>query len=293
MSNGTNGGDGEGFAERVGRAVREVKDDLADHSDTPEGEAVDPVAQDPVDEQALRERTAADELVERELARSETAAPAGDRVDEPMMLADEDERLPWLESDEDYAEESFDLNRLIMIGLIAIVALLGLFGLIYVLTQPSTDEELLAEGSTIEAPDEPFRTAPDDPGGSEVAGTGDMSFEVGEGETRESRLAEGNAAAAPSIDREQAGSSEETAPIAAGSVAVQVAAYSSRERAEQGWRDMAGRFEALSGLSHRVESASVDGATVYRLQALAGSESAAQSVCQSVRAAGGDCQVKR
>lgn len=293
MSNGTNGGDGEGFAERVGRAVREVKDDIGDNVETAADEVSDAFdGQEAPDEFPPRERTAADDLVDREMARGEYAAADEAGLEaEPLMLADEEERLPWLESDEDYEEESFDINRLIVIALVAIAALIALLGLIYWFSKPSTDEELLAEGSTIEAPDEPFRTTPEDAGGREVAGTGDMSFEVGEGETRESRLAEGGETAAPSIDREQSGSSETAAP--AGSVAVQVAAYSSRERAEQGWRDMSGRFEALSGLNHRVEAASVDGATVYRLQALTGSESAAQSVCQSVRAAGGDCQVKR
>jgi len=233
-----------------------------------------------------------------------------------LDLADGEERLPWLESDDDYDEGGFDIGRLVIFGAVALIALLGILGLIWVLSQPGQDEELLAEGSTIEAPDTPYRTSPDDPGGSEVAGTGDMSFEVSEGESRETRLANNAGTASPSIDREQgangaaqngtdangAGSrgadargadSGSDGAASSGSVAVQVAAYSSRARAQEGWNSVSRRFEALQGLKHRIEEASVDGATVYRLQALAGSETAADTVCRSIRAAGGDCTIIR
>jgi hypothetical protein len=36
-----------------------------------------------------------------------------------------------------------------------------------------------------------------------------------------------------------------------------------------------------------------DSGTIYRLQALAGSVAEAETLCQSLKAAGGDCQVKR
>ena len=255
----------------------------------------------------------------------------GDEDEEPLMLANEEERLPWLESDDDHDEGGVDVGRLVALGLVALVALLGLLGLLWLLSKPDKDAELLAEGSTIEAPAEPYRTAPDDPGGTQVTGTGDMSFEVGEGQSRDSQLASSDVT--PSIDTTQgagsasassgtasasgtaasgsaasarpntssgttSGTSSGTAAGAAASggasgVPIQVAAYSSRARAEQGWSELSGRYDALSGLNHRIEEATVDGATVYRVQALAGSVSAADSVCRAVRAAGGDCQVKR
>ena len=333
MTNGTNDQDGNGFADRVGRTVREIREDLAgrhgndqrlgENLDENDGESLGERADETftefdheIDSDGVADAVAYnlnDELVEVEVVDDPVEEIV---VEEPQMLADEDERLPWLESDDDYDEGGFDLNRLLVVGLIAAVTLGGLLGLIWFFSQPGADQELLAEGSTIEAPDTPYRTSPDDAGGTQVAGTGDASFEVGEGQSRESQLAGDADSAAPSIDRSQVGSSAEgttttaagtagataaagtdtgtnSATTTAGRVAIQVAAYSSRARAEQGWSDLANRYDALQGLSHRIEEASIDGATVYRLQALASTAANADTVCRSLRAAGGDCQVKR
>jgi hypothetical protein len=92
----------------------------------------------------------------------------------------------------------------------------------------------------------------------------------------------------PSIDREQAG-----APSPAGVVGVQVGAYSNRAQAEAGWNQLAGRYEALQGRNHRVLEGTADSGTIYRLQALAGTVAEAETLCRSIKAAGGDCQVKR
>ncbi len=243
--------------------------------------------------------TAQDQLPEQSLDQPEDRA---DLTEEPVMLADMDERLPWLESDEDHDHGGVDVGRLVALVVVALAALVGLLALLWFLSKPADEAGLQPEGSTIEAPEEPYRTAPEDPGGTEVAGTGDMSFEVGEGQSRDSQLASSDSPT-PSIDRTQSEATPSPKPSptpspsasasTAGGVPIQVAAYSSRARAEQGWNEVRGRYEALSGLNHRIEEAVVDGATVYRLQALAGSASAADEVCRSVRAAGGDCQVKR
>lgn len=232
------------------------------------------------------------------------ASPA-EAEEEQLVLADEAERLPWLESDDEYDDEGVDTARLVIAGVVGLLVVLAVLAVGYWVSRPEPGDDLLAEGETIEAPDEPYRTRPEDPGGTEVAGTGDLSFEVGEGHSVESRLArdesasEAAAAPRPSIDREQA-AAEALEPAAsapetpeASGVPIQVAAYSSRARAEQGWGELSRRYEALQGLSHRVVQASVDGATVYRLQALAGTVDTASSVCRAVRAAGGDCQVIR
>ncbi|WP_137681087.1 SPOR domain-containing protein [Aurantiacibacter suaedae] len=252
-----------------------------------------------VDENADARVIGQDQLPEQSLGRADDH---DDMPEEPLMLADMDERLPWLESDDDKDEGGVDVGRLVALAVVALAALLGLLALLWFLSRPADDAELQPQGSTIEAPEEPYRTAPADPGGTEVAGTGDMSFEVGEGQSRDSQLATDDLPA-PSIDRTQAEPSAaptpsptpsaSATPSSASGVPVQVAAYSSRARAEQGWNEVRGRYEALSGLNHRIEEAVVDGATVYRLQAMAGSAAAADQVCRSVRAAGGDCQVKR
>jgi len=209
-------------------------------------------------------------------------------TEEELALADGDERLPWLESDDDYEQPGVDTGRIVAFAAVGLLAVVLVLALVWWLTSDGTDEALVADGSVIEAPDAPFRVRPDDPGGREVEGTGETSFAVAEGQSVEGRIAGSGEAPAPSIDREQAAGD---APAA--SVGVQVGAYSSREAAETGWSTLASRIEALQGRSHRILPGTADSGTIYRLQALAGTVSEAETLCRSIKAQGGDCQVKR
>jgi hypothetical protein len=209
-------------------------------------------------------------------------------AEEQLTLADADERLPWLESDDDYEQPGVDAGRMVAFAAIGLLAILVVLGALWFFTREPAAEAVVADGSTIEAPDEPYKTRPDDPGGREVEGTGDTSFEVAEGETVIGRIAAGGDTPEPSIDREQA-----DAPAAAGTVGVQVGAYSNRAQAEAGWSQLAGRYEALQGRNHRVLEGTADSGTIFRLQALAGTVAEAETLCRSIKAAGGDCQVKR
>ena len=214
-------------------------------------------------------------------------------AEEQLALADGEERLPWLESDDEDDQPGVDTGRIIAFGSVGALALILLLGALWWLTGKGTDEELIADGSTIEAPDEPYRTRPDDPGGQQVAGTGDTSFEVGEGQSVEGQIAGSGDAPAPSIDREQADTPAATSAPAARGIGVQVGAYSSREAAETGWSTLAGRIEALQGRNHRVVQGTADSGTIYRLQAMAGTVAEAETLCRSIKSQGGDCQVKR
>jgi len=217
-----------------------------------------------------------------------------------LAFADNDERLPWLESDDDYEQPGVDTGRIVAFAAVGLLAVVLILGLVWWFTGDHTDEALVADGSVIEAPDQPYRSRPDDPGGIEVAGTGETSFEVAEGQTVEGRIDDG-AAPSPSIDREQAdtpvvppSASPSASPTASGGgIGVQVGAYSSRSAAETGWSTLAGRIEALSGRSHRIVQGTADSGTIYRLQAVAGSVTEAEALCRSIKSEGGDCQVKR
>lgn len=213
-------------------------------------------------------------------------------TEEQLALADGEERLPWLESDDEDEQPGVDTGRIVAFGAVGVLALVLLLGALWWFTGDRADEELIADGGVIEAPDEPYRTRPDDPGGQQVAGTGDTSFEVGEGQAVEGRIA-GSDAPAPSIDREQADAPAATATPAARGIGVQVGAYSSRDAAETGWTTLSGRIEALQGRNHRVVQGTADSGTIYRLQALAGTVAEAETLCRSIKAQGGDCQVKR
>ncbi len=169
-----------------------------------------------------------------------------------------------------------------MIGLLAIALIVG--GIWWV-SRDRPDQALVADGSTIPAPAGPYKTKPEDPGGKTFAGTGDTSFAVGEGQSREGRIAENNVPR-PGVD------TKGDAPATPSGVGVQVAAYSSRADAEAGWSRLVPQFPALSGVSHRVVEGQADIGTVYRLQAVAPNIAAANSLCTSLKAAGGACQVK-
>jgi hypothetical protein len=209
---------------------------------------------------------------------------------EELAFAHEDERLPWLEADDDDgAEPGVDTGRVVAFVVGALV-LLGLaIGALWWFFRDHTDTAVVADGSTIAAPAGPYKTRPSDPGGAEAVGTGNTSFAVAEGKGPEGKVAAPVEAPRPSIDREQAGGG--TAP-AGGSVGVQVGAYSSRERAEAGWSTLSTRYPALDGVSHRIVEGTVDGSPIFRLQAVAGDLKTAQALCSALQSQGGDCQVK-
>lgn len=243
------------------------------------------------------------------------AYPGDDNAGEPLdtgeqlTLTGDDDALPWLAGDdEEYEDEGGGSDYRILI--FAVVALLALGGILWAAKSYFSGDgasSVVADGSTVAAPPGPYKERPENPGGQDVAGTGDLSYEVGEGVTREGRLAGGEAAPAPSVDLAQGGASPAArpatgagsaarpaaAPAASGGVGVQVGAFQSRERAETGWSELSGRYSVLQAVRHRVVEATVDGGKVYRLQAVAADGAAADALCRAIRNAGGDCQVKR
>ncbi len=214
--------------------------------------------------------------------------------EEPKELdLDEDDRLPWLESaDDDYDEEGVDGARVFGFVLAGLLALAAIVYAIWWFSHRNPDPALVADGSTIAAPTEPYKEAPKTPGGKSFAGQGDTSYSVAQGKDSQTKLAGGGEAPKPSID---AGAQPTPAGGAAstGGVGVQVGAYGSREKAEQAWSVLAGRSDALKGVSHRVVEGTADIGKVYRLQAVAGDGAAADALCGKLKSAGITCQVKR
>lgn len=199
-----------------------------------------------------------------------------------------DDSLPWLEAEEDEAAGGVDTAQVIIFALILIGILVAVVGAVWYFGNRAGDAAQVADGSVIEAPEGPYKERPEDPGGKEFEGTGNVAPVVGEGGSPEGVMAtdgedEGEEDSAP----------ESAAPVPATSgVGVQLAAYSSRARAEQGWADLSRRTDALSGMRYRIEEGVVDIGTVYRLQAVAGDRAAADRLCAALKADGVDCQVK-
>jgi hypothetical protein len=210
---------------------------------------------------------------------------------EELAFAQEDERLPWLEADDDADEGAVDTGRVIAFVAGSLILLGVIIGALWWALRDRSDSDLLADGSTIQAPAGPYKTKPANPGGSQALGTGDTSFKVAQGQTVEGKIAE-QPAPRPSSNRDQSGKgtpTEETA--ASGGVAVQVGAYSSKGRAEAGWSTLSTRYPALSGVSHRIVEVTIDGSPIYRLQAVAGDEKGAEALCSTLESQGADCRV--
>ena len=235
-----------------------------------------------------------------------------DRADDPAdatpetqrLALDDNDKLPWLQSDDDDLEDyrPSGTGRLIGMAVAGLLVLAALVGGIWWLTHRATDGDVLADGSTIKAPAGDYKVAPDDPGGKIFAGTGDSSFGVAVGQNRPARLGEQppveapseaaptTAAASPSAS---ASPSPSASPAAVGGVGVQIGAYSSRESADAAWQRVSAQHEALSGYSHRVVEGRADIGTVYRLQAVTGNLAEANGLCARLKSGGLPCQVKR
>lgn len=237
-----------------------------------------------------------------------------DEGDGELGLSETDS-LPWLESDEEEEDAGgFDVSQFILFGL-GLFALLGVVVAgVWFITNRAANTEMVADGSVIAAPEGPIKTRPDDPGGKTFAGTGNVAPVVGEGGSRPGVVAEtplpplpggtpGKPATAPSAAPTGKPSGAPTKPVpaatpaagqapATGGVGVQLAAYGTRARAEQGWGDAQRRTDALKGIKYRVVEGKVDIGTVYRLQAVVGTRAEADTLCRALKADGVECQVK-
>ncbi len=202
-----------------------------------------------------------------------------------LFRGDDGRPLPWLEpeEDEEHARGSagFDPARAagVILGGLALLGALAAAG--WWLLDAREDAEIAATGGIIAAPEGPYKVRPAERGGTSVAGTGDISFAIAEGEAREGRIA----GREPVAD-EDAGSAS------ADGVGVQIGAFPSNEEATRGWETMRTRIPALDGRGHRILEAPADAGMVYQLQVVAGSEAEAGALCEAIRADGGDCQVK-
>ncbi|MGE3691980.1 MAG: SPOR domain-containing protein [Novosphingobium sp.] len=219
----------------------------------------------------------------------------------------DDDRLPWLESDEEYGEEAADGGRLLRFAVLGFIALAAIVGGIWWATHRTPDPTLVADGSTIAAPKEPYKEAPKDAGGKTFQGTGDSAFAVSQGQTQGAGAASpatGADASArpgiaippkapPSASASPAGaSSAPAAATGAPGTLVQIGAYSNRASAEAAWGRVSERYSALSGQPHRIAEGQADIGTVFRLQVPAGSADAARTLCGRLKGQGLDCQVK-
>ncbi len=218
-----------------------------------------------------------------------------------LALEEGAERLPWLQGEEDEEDEvpGPEAGRILAFALGLLLVLAVLAGGGWWLWQEHANAVAAADGSIIAAPAGPYKMRPADAGGQEVAGTGATSFQVAEGRQVEGRIAsEPTDTAGSMVPAAVSG-----APVASGAGAgvgasyggfgVQIGAYPTREAALAGWQQMSTRLPPLGGRTHRILEGTSDSAPVFRLQVVAAGLAEARDLCRQLRAAGGDCQVKR
>lgn len=251
------------------------------------------------DREDPREETAGNDGTATEDTGAPFAQDAG--FEQPPLLGDDEVRLPWLEADDEFEDEREPGTAqglfLALLGLIAIGLIVG--GLIWA-TRDRPGEQLVADGGVIGAPKEPYKTRPENPGGEVVAGTGDTSFAVAEGQSRQVHIDGADKqddapvdVPAPAPTAKPTSTAPAVAPAApSGGIGVQVGAYSSKETAEAGWNALKVQYPALSGISHRIVEGQADIGKVYRLQAIPGDIAAARALCSGMKGAGLSCQVK-
>lgn len=221
-------------------------------------------------------------------------------ADGELDLADTDS-LPWLESDaEDDGAGGLDTSQILGFAAMLLLLLGAVVGGVWYVSNKAMGGAVVADGGVIEAPAGPIKVRPDNPGGKEFAGTGNVAPVVGEGGSRPAVVAEKplpplpTPAPKPTISTvpNAASPAAANAPAAVPGVGVQLAAYGTRARAEQGWSDLSRRTDALAGVKYRVVEGKVDIGTVYRLQAVAPDRAAAEKLCAALKADGLDCQIK-
>ena len=220
-----------------------------------------------------------------------------DGEEQQFDLAEDDADLPWLEADEYEEEGSFDY-RLIVYALLGLAVVAALLAAIWYFTRGASDPERVPDGSTIEAPEGAYKQRPENPGGTEVEGTGDQAYQVAEGGQERGRIAgqDEPEAARPSIDldqRETEDDAQTESPAPANdAVYVQIGAYGNRGDADAAWSRAVQRYSVLSGMRNRVIEGEVNGARVFRLQVATGDRDTAEATCRAIREAGGDCYIR-
>ncbi|MEA3029873.1 MAG: hypothetical protein QOJ53_1508 [Sphingomonadales bacterium] len=221
-------------------------------------------------------------------------------AEDELEVGDED-RLPWLEAveEEDGGGDGPSVAKLIaaiVIGLVAIGVIVG--GLFWL----GNGDKAGGNGELIAAPEGDYKARPDNPGGANFAGEGDVAAAASAGQTPQGNLNVNAVAEPPVTPGQPAPAPQPPAPApvpapprpapapqpAASGPTIQLGAFSSQASANQAWSALSGRFRYLAPLSHNVVSAQVGGRTLYRLRA---SGADAAGICRRLQAAGEACSV--
>lgn len=238
--------------------------------------------------------------------------------DDILDTRDED-RLPWLEAvDDDDSDDGVSTGKLIGFAVAALLAIGAVIGGIALLRSGAPVPQ--GDGKLIAAAPGDYKVKPDAPGGMKVEGQGDSAFAASEGAEPKGKI---DTAAAPEAPVKGAKAAPkpgfEAAPPKATATAsvpatggklvappppkpvataavnapegslVQLGAFNSEAVANGAWTRLSKRFAYLGGAQKSVETAQVNGRTVYRLRVIAPGQAA--DICGKLKVAGEGCLI--
>ena len=208
------------------------------------------------------------------------------------------ERLPWLETAEEYDTRRRRGWGVVVAALLGALALLLIVGGIY-FTQRGRATE--GDGELIAAPpgDYKVRAVGDD--GMRVGNESDAMLAASEGQEASGRIAAAPAAPPPALGPSTiampagvpapAATPTPPQPASAKGATVQLGALADEPSARAVWERLAREQSALGQLSHSIERVVAGGKTVYRLRAGVPDRAAANALCNRLQKAKVACFV--
>jgi cell division protein FtsN len=198
-----------------------------------------------------------------------------------------------------------------LLGLVVVAVVVALIAAAFFWVG-SRNGGVAGEPELIRAPDQPYKVKPTDPGGLDIAGESQATFDTSAGRDVDSRLdlggtgREDDVAPPPEAEPKRIPPNETKEPVpvetpappqpkpsgASGSV-IQLGAYSNTTQAERAWTALSARFAVLGGMTKIVAPYSANGSSGYRLRAAASSPDAARQACRTIEAGGESCFIAR
>lgn len=205
------------------------------------------------------------------------------------------ERLPWLETAEDYDERRRRGWGTVVAVLLGVVALALVIGGIWYTQRGHT---VVDDGELIAAPEGDYKTRADGSDGMKVGNESDAMLAASEGQEASGRIANADAAQTASAGSETTTerpsdpatpAAPSVRPASTSGAAVQLGAFADEASAEVQWTKLSRAQAPLAKLNHSVERVAAGGKTVFRLRASAADATAARSLCGQLQKANVAC----
>ena len=216
----------------------------------------------------------------------------------------DEDSLPWLQEVEDEDAPRGISARAMLVGILLVLLVAAAVGAGFYWLG-SRGGGVAGEPELIRAPETPYKVKPDNPGGLDIAGESQTTFETSAGQDVDSKLnlgATGGEDVTTVAPKEQPNTDDQTAtppapkpeppkpaPSGAAGSVIQLGAFANRAQAERAWTALSSRFSSVGGLSKMI----VPFSGGIRLRAAASSPAQAQEVCNALKAAGEACFVAR